>query len=141
MRPPIASFVRQRRSITIRSSNYLRIIIIMLNCNHQVCREEQQDLIQNIPTEDCSLEPQEDCRMETVLVPRSLSQTFSHIRLTSIYFLACQTSNPIQVGVEAKLHQGSQRDLCGDQGQPQKGEFSLLSFLLPKKRQMLTRGR
>jgi hypothetical protein len=36
----------------------------------KVCREEQQDLIQNIPTEDCSLEPQEDCRMETVLVPR-----------------------------------------------------------------------
>jgi len=36
----------------------------------KVCRDEQQDLIQNIPTEDCSLEPQEDCRMETVLVPR-----------------------------------------------------------------------
>jgi len=36
----------------------------------KVCRDEQQDLIQNIPTEDCNLEPQEDCRMETVLVPR-----------------------------------------------------------------------
>jgi len=40
----------------------------------KVCREEQQDLIQNIPTEDCSLEPQEDCRMETVLVPRLILQ-------------------------------------------------------------------
>jgi len=48
------------------------------NCEFQpatkVCREEQQDLIQNIPTEDCSLEPQEDCRMETVLVPRLILQ-------------------------------------------------------------------
>jgi len=48
------------------------------NCEFQpakkVCREEQQDLIQNIPTEDCNLEPQEDCRMETVLVPRLILQ-------------------------------------------------------------------
>jgi len=48
------------------------------NCEFQpakkVCRDEQQDLIQNIPTEDCSLEPQEDCRMETVLVPRLILQ-------------------------------------------------------------------
>ena len=47
---------------------------IILNCNDcfQVCRDDEQELIQNIPTEDCSLEPQEDCRMETVLVPRLL---------------------------------------------------------------------
>jgi len=48
------------------------------NCEFQpakrVCRDEQQDLIQNIPTEDCNLEPQEDCRMETVLVPRLILQ-------------------------------------------------------------------
>ena len=45
---------------------------IIWNCNDcfQVCRDDEQELIQNIPTEDCSLEPQEDCRMETVLVPR-----------------------------------------------------------------------
>ena len=35
-----------------------------------MCRDEEQELVQNIPTEDCHLEPQEDCRMETVLVPR-----------------------------------------------------------------------
>jgi hypothetical protein len=38
----------------------------------KVCHEEEQDSIQNIPTEDCNLEPQEDCRMETLLVPRFL---------------------------------------------------------------------
>jgi len=38
--------------------------------SEKVCREEERDSIQNIPTEDCNLEPQEDCRMETVLVPR-----------------------------------------------------------------------
>ena len=39
----------------------------------KVCHEEDQDSVQNIPTEDCNLEPQEDCKMETVLVPRFLT--------------------------------------------------------------------
>ena len=36
----------------------------------QVCRDEKRQLVQNIPTEQCELEPREDCKMETVLVPR-----------------------------------------------------------------------
>merc|ERR1711892_886365 len=48
------------------------------NCAFQksekVCRDETKSLIQNIPTEDCDLEPQESCKMETVLVPRLIQQ-------------------------------------------------------------------
>jgi len=36
----------------------------------KVCQTESRDFVQNIPSEDCHLEPQEDCKMETVLVPR-----------------------------------------------------------------------
>jgi len=38
------------------------------------CRKEKKSLVQNIPTEDCDLEPQENCKMETVLVPRLIQQ-------------------------------------------------------------------
>merc|ERR1712142_487299 len=38
------------------------------------CRKERKSLVQNIPTEDCDLEPQENCKMETVLVPRLIQQ-------------------------------------------------------------------
>ena len=79
--------------------------------------------------------------METVLVPRSVSQLKRKVskikrkyiftfffQLTSIYFpTILSNAIKIQAGVEAELHQGSQRDLLGGQGQPEKGEF-LFSF-------------
>jgi len=42
--------------------------------DEKVCRDETKSLIQNIPTEDCDIEPQEHCKMETVLVPRLVRQ-------------------------------------------------------------------
>jgi len=42
--------------------------------SEKACRKENKSLVQNIPTEDCDLEPQENCKMETVLVPRLIQQ-------------------------------------------------------------------
>ena len=50
----------------------------------KVCHEEEQDSVQNIPTEDCNLEPQEDCRMETVLVPRYILATTGNCNIIGV---------------------------------------------------------
>jgi len=38
------------------------------------CRDEVKNLLQNIPSEQCDLEPQENCKKETVLVPKLVRQ-------------------------------------------------------------------
>ena len=35
-----------------------------------VCYNETQRVIQSVPKEECGLEPQENCSMETVMVPK-----------------------------------------------------------------------
>jgi len=42
----------------------------IISTGKRKCQDETKPLLTNIPVEDCQLEPQEDCRMETVLVPR-----------------------------------------------------------------------
>eukprot|EP00090_Calanus_glacialis_P007315 TRINITY_DN15757_c0_g1_i5.p1 TRINITY_DN15757_c0_g1~~TRINITY_DN15757_c0_g1_i5.p1 ORF type:complete len:457 (-),score=88.88 TRINITY_DN15757_c0_g1_i5:62-1432(-) len=42
----------------------------ILKKTKKICQDETQNSVLNIPTESCDLEPQEDCSMETVLIPR-----------------------------------------------------------------------
>ena len=72
-----------------------------------MCREETREGVDKVPTEDCSLEPQEDCRMETVLVPRYLLEKMAII-----------TTLTPQAPAQAKLYKNSKRGLCGVQRKP-----------------------
>jgi hypothetical protein len=36
----------------------------------QACHQETRSVLQNVPTEECGLEPKENCKMETVMVPK-----------------------------------------------------------------------
>ena len=52
----------------------LREVCAPNNCalvpGEEVCRDESRMQMQNVPEEDCDLQPEETCHMEAVLVPR-----------------------------------------------------------------------
>ena len=41
-----------------------------LKAGPEVCRDENRMQMQNVPEEQCDLQPEETCHMEAVLVPR-----------------------------------------------------------------------
>ena len=41
-----------------------------MNFHFQVCQDETRSVLVSSPSEECDLEPVEECGMETVLVPR-----------------------------------------------------------------------
>ena len=73
------------------------VIWIIFSHLHQACRTETRALLQNIPSEQCDLEPQENCKMETVLVPRYVIPTENQLLHTK---LDHKTHNPDLLGLE-----------------------------------------
>ena len=51
-----------------------REVCVPNNCamapGEEVCRDESRMQVQNVPQEECELQPEETCHMEAVLVPR-----------------------------------------------------------------------
>jgi len=51
-----------------------REVCVPNNCamvqGDEICRDENRMLVQNVPQEECELQPEENCHMEAVLVPR-----------------------------------------------------------------------
>ena len=51
-----------------------REVCIPDNCQmlqgEQICADEKRTLIQNEPEEECEIQPEENCYMEAILVPR-----------------------------------------------------------------------
>ena len=44
--------------------------MLIINFHFQVCQDETRSVLVSTPSEECDLEPVEECAMETVLVPR-----------------------------------------------------------------------
>ena len=63
-----------------------REVCVPNNCamvtGEEICRDENRMLVQNVPQEECELQPEENCHMEAVLVPRSVRQSTSLLLFT-----------------------------------------------------------
>ena len=90
-----------------RIPNFMNVIEISLyilrevcapnNCalgpGEEVCRDESRMQMQNVPEEDCDLQPEETCHMEAVLVPRCVHLLHTYL----VDVLWCQPIKLIQV--------------------------------------------